>query len=66
MSTIKLEIPTRADIYMYIYYMYMSRKMLGSLLRASAMYCVGSCMKMVKEKKNKTSTKADPTFVSSA
>ena len=35
MSTIEIEIPARADIYM------MSRKVRGTLLRASATYCVG-------------------------
>ena len=35
-STIEIEIPPHADIYIY-----MSRKMRGTLLRESAMYCVG-------------------------
>ena len=37
MSTIDIEIPTHAGIQ----YIYMSRKIRGILLRASATYCIG-------------------------
>ena len=38
MNTIEIEIPTHADIYIYIYIFI--QKLHGTLLMASAMYCI--------------------------